>query len=349
MQTLGVVLLLTKLLTTDFCEGLSVIVTPGPVVEFTEGQRGSLFCRVSQQNRRRNSYLSLVWLFSNSENNNQRILRLNRTGHVQAFRNCREHHCELQFFQQGAAKVFVLIINKFHNTDEGHYRCKVQEIAYLNRKWLSISNGENATEVKVRVLRTTTVLIPQSTRQTWTVFEDSLPETSTLLISRNTKEEWKVFEVSDLYLYVTLVCSVGILSVMLFAAVIICQILKNRKKIRARKYLTKEPNSSSGEMATTPVSSPIFQSKAEKKKIAARDAPPPVPVKIPRREASSKRKFLKKHDAKSILPRIMEDSLTYAELELMPTQPTAPPVTSSPSPQSPSTVYAKIFFSKNQS
>ncbi|XP_072881756.1 V-set and transmembrane domain-containing protein 4a isoform X3 [Hemitrygon akajei] len=325
MQTLGVVLLLTKLLITDFCEALSVIVTPGPVVEFTEGQRGSLFCRVSQQ-RRKNSYLSLVWFFSNAENSNQRILRVNRTGHVQAFRNCKEHHCELQFFQQGAAKIFVLIIDKFHSSDEGHYRCRVQEIAYLNRRWLSISNGENGTEVRVRLLQTTTVVVPQSTQQTWTVSKESLLETSTLLISRNTKEEWKIFE-----------------------AVIVCQILKNRKKTKARKYLTNEPNSSSGEMVTNTVSSSIFQTKSGKKTIAAGDAPPPVPVKIPRREASTKRKFLNKHDAKSILPRIVEDSLTYAELELTPTHPTAPPVTSSPTAQSPSTVYAKIFFSKNQS
>ncbi|XP_072138990.1 V-set and transmembrane domain-containing protein 4a isoform X2 [Mobula birostris] len=325
MQTLGVVLLLTKLLITDFCEALSVIVTPGPVVGFTEGQRGSLFCRVSQQ-RRRNSYLSLVWLFSNAENSNQRILRVNRTGHVQAFRNCKEHHCDLQFFQQGAAKIFVLIIDKFHRSDEGRYRCRVQEITYLNRKWLSISNGENGTEVRVRLPQTTAVVIPQSTQQTWTVSK-----------------------VSDLYLYVTLMCSVGILSVMLFAAVIVCQILKNRKKSKARKYLTNEPNSSSGEMVTNAGSSSIFQTKSGKKTIAAGDTPPPVPVKIPRREASTKRKFLKKHDAKSILPRIVEDSLTYAELELTPTHPTAPPVASSPTPQSPTTVYAKIFFSKNQS
>ncbi|XP_059802755.1 V-set and transmembrane domain-containing protein 4a isoform X1 [Hypanus sabinus] len=348
MQTLGVVLLLTKLLITDFCEALSVIVTPGPVVEFTEGQRGSLFCRVSQQ-RRKNSYLSLVWFFSNAENSNQRILRVNRTSHVQAFRNCKENHCELQFFQQGAAKIFVLIIDKLHSSDEGHYRCRVQEIAYLNRRWLSISNGENGTEVRVRLLQTTTVVVPQSTQQTWAVSKESLLETSTLLISRNTKEEWKIFEVSDLYLYVTSMCSVGILSVMLFAAVIVCQILKNRKKTKARKYLTNELNSSSGEMVTNTVSSSIFRTKSGKKTIAAGDAPPPVPVKIPRREASTKRKFLNKHDAKSILPRIVEDSLTYAELELTPTHPTAPPVTGSPTAQSPTTVYAKIFFSKNQS
>ncbi|XP_059802756.1 V-set and transmembrane domain-containing protein 4a isoform X2 [Hypanus sabinus] len=325
MQTLGVVLLLTKLLITDFCEALSVIVTPGPVVEFTEGQRGSLFCRVSQQ-RRKNSYLSLVWFFSNAENSNQRILRVNRTSHVQAFRNCKENHCELQFFQQGAAKIFVLIIDKLHSSDEGHYRCRVQEIAYLNRRWLSISNGENGTEVRVRLLQTTTVVVPQSTQQTWAVSK-----------------------VSDLYLYVTSMCSVGILSVMLFAAVIVCQILKNRKKTKARKYLTNELNSSSGEMVTNTVSSSIFRTKSGKKTIAAGDAPPPVPVKIPRREASTKRKFLNKHDAKSILPRIVEDSLTYAELELTPTHPTAPPVTGSPTAQSPTTVYAKIFFSKNQS
>lgn len=348
MQSLGLVLVLAHLLAADFCVALSVVVTPRPVVEFSEGQRGSLFCRVSQQ-KWRNSYLSLVWLLSNPQHTSQRILRLNRTGHVQTFRNCREGHCELQFFQQGAAKVYVLIINEFRDTDEGHYRCKVQEIANLNRKWLSISNGDNATEVKVRLLQTTTMLAPPSTTQTWTVFEDSIQETSTLPIARKPKEEWKIFEVSDLYLYVTMVCSVGILSVTLFAAVLFCQILWNRKKRRARKYLTKGPNSSSGAMMPVAGSSSIFQNKSRMKKFAACDAPPPVPMKIPTREASAKRKFLKKHDTKSILPRIVEDSLTYAELELMPTQPSAPPVPSSPDPQRPNTVYAKIFFAKTQS
>ncbi|XP_078055442.1 V-set and transmembrane domain-containing protein 4a [Mustelus asterias] len=345
MKILGVVVLLTELLTADICEALKVIVTPGPVVEFTEGQRGTLFCRISQL-KRKNSYLSLVWLFSNSLYDNQRILRLNRTGHVQAFRNCREHHCELQFFEHGPAKVYVLIINEFQNSDEGHYRCKVQEIANLNRKWLSISNGDNTTEVKVRVAETTTMLISGSRSETWTRFEDPFPETSTMLISKNPKEERRIF--GDLYLYATLVCSLGIISVMLFAAIIICQTLKNRKKTRGRKYLTKGPNSSSGETVLSIGSMSLLQPRSEKKKIAAQDPPPPIPVKIPRRVASNKKKFLRKPDAKSILPRIVEDSLTYAELELVPTQPSAPSNPTTPSSQAPTTVYAKILFSTNQ-
>ncbi|XP_067828721.1 V-set and transmembrane domain-containing protein 4a isoform X2 [Heptranchias perlo] len=276
MKILGVVVLLAELFATDICEALNVIVTPGPVVEFTEGQRSTLFCRVSQQ-KRRNSYLSLVWLFSNSLYDNQRILRLNRTGHVQAFRNCRERHCELQFFEQGPAKVYVLIINQIHNNDEGHYRCKVQEIANLNRKWVSISNGDNTTEVKVRVPQTTTVQITESTSETWTLFEDPLLETSTVLISKNPKEARRIFE--DLYLYATLVCSLGIISVMLFAAVIICQTLKNRKKTRVRTYLTKGPYSSSGETVISTGSTSLLQPNSKKKKIAAQDPPPPIPVK----------------------------------------------------------------------
>ncbi|XP_067876784.1 V-set and transmembrane domain-containing protein 4a [Heterodontus francisci] len=345
MKILGVMVLLAELLAADICEALKVIVTPGPVVEFTEGQRGTLFCRISQQ-RRRNSYLSLVWLFSNSLYDNQRILRLNRTGHVQAFRNCRERRCELQFFEQGPAKVYVLIINTFHNSDEGHYRCKVQEIANLNRRWLSISNGDNTTEVKVRVPQTTTVLISESTSETWKLFEDPLLETSTVLISKNPKEEWRIF--GDLYLYATLMCSLGIISVMLFAAIIICQTVKNRKKTRVRKYLTKGPNSSSGETVMSTGSTSLLQPKSEKKKKVVQDPPPPIPVKIPTREVSNKKKFLRKQDAKSILPRIVEDSLTYAELELVPTQPNGPSNPTTQSSQCPNTVYAKILFSENQ-
>ncbi|GCC28577.1 V-set and transmembrane domain-containing protein 4a [Chiloscyllium punctatum] len=344
MKILGVVVLLTGLLAIDICKALKVIVTPGPVVEFTEGQRGTLFCRISQQ-KRRNSYLSLVWLFSNSLYDNQRILRLNRTGHVQAFRNCRERRCELQFFEQGLAKVYVLIINKFHNSDEGRYRCKVQEIANLNRRWLSISNGDNATEVRVRVPQTTTV-ISKSTSESWTLFEDPVLETSTVLISKNQKEGRTIF--GDLYLYVTLVCSLGIISMMLFAAIIVCQTLKNRKKTRGRKYLTKGPNSSSGETVMSTGSTSLLQPKSEKKKIVVQDPPPPIPVKSPTRNTSNKKKFLKKQDAKSILPRIVEDSLTYAELELVPTQPSAPSNPTTANSQGPTTVYAKILFSENQ-
>ncbi|XP_038639037.1 V-set and transmembrane domain-containing protein 4a isoform X3 [Scyliorhinus canicula] len=322
MKILGVLVLLTELLAVDICETLKVIVTPAPVVEFTEGQRGTLFCRVSQQ-KRKNSFLSLVWLFSNSLYDSQRILRLNRTGHVQAFRNCREKRCELQFFEQGPAKVYVLIVNKFDKSDEGHYRCKVQEIANLSRRWLSISNGDNTTEVKVRVPQTTTVQVSESRSETWTPFE-------------------------DLYLYATLVCSLGIISVMLFAAIIICQTLKNRKQTRGRKYLTKGPNCSSGEMVMSTGSTSLLQPKSKKKKKTVEDPPPPIPVKIPRRVASNKKKFLRKPDAKSILPRIVEDSLTYAELELVPTLPSVPSSPATSSSQCPTTVYAKILFSENQ-
>ncbi|XP_072347827.1 V-set and transmembrane domain-containing protein 4a isoform X2 [Scyliorhinus torazame] len=322
MKILGVLVLLTELLAVDICEALKVIVTPAPVVEFTEGQRGTLFCRVSQQ-KRKNSFLSLVWLFSNSLYDSQRILRLNRTGHVQTFRNCREKRCELQFFEQGPAKVYVLIVNKFDKSDEGHYRCKVQEIANLSRRWLSISNGDNTTEVKVRVPQTTTVQVSESRSETWTPFE-------------------------DLYLYATLVCSLGIISVMLFAVFIICQTLKNRKQTRGRKYLTKGPNCSSGEMVMSTGSMSLLQPKSKKKKKAVQDPPPPIPVKIPRRVASNKKKFLRKPDAKSILPRIVEDSLTYAELELVPTLPSVPSNPTTPSSQCPTTVYAKILFSENQ-
>ncbi|GCB70221.1 V-set and transmembrane domain-containing protein 4a isoform X1 [Scyliorhinus torazame] len=345
MKILGVLVLLTELLAVDICEALKVIVTPAPVVEFTEGQRGTLFCRVSQQ-KRKNSFLSLVWLFSNSLYDSQRILRLNRTGHVQTFRNCREKRCELQFFEQGPAKVYVLIVNKFDKSDEGHYRCKVQEIANLSRRWLSISNGDNTTEVKVRVPQTTTVQVSESRSETWTPFEDPLLETSTVLISKTPKEERRIF--GDLYLYATLVCSLGIISVMLFAVFIICQTLKNRKQTRGRKYLTKGPNCSSGEMVMSTGSMSLLQPKSKKKKKAVQDPPPPIPVKIPRRVASNKKKFLRKPDAKSILPRIVEDSLTYAELELVPTLPSVPSNPTTPSSQCPTTVYAKILFSENQ-
>ncbi|XP_007902767.1 V-set and transmembrane domain-containing protein 4 isoform X1 [Callorhinchus milii] len=339
MRLLGVIVLLTELWAADIGQALKVVVTPGPAVEFTVGERGALFCRISQA-RRKNGRLALVWLYSNSFLDGQRILRLNRTGHVQTYTSCRASRCDLQSYEQGSVKVYVLILKNVSKSDEGHYRCRVQEIANLNKKWVSISNGNSTTEVKVRLPQTTIVPTSERTSETWTVPEDFDLETSTVLISRNPKEPWTVY--GDVYLYSVLVCSLGIVSVILFAAVIACQTLRNRKKARARHYLMKGPNSSSGETVMSVRSTSALQPKKDKKTTGTEELPPPIPVKIPTRDVSSKRKLWKRQEGKSIMPRIAEDSLTYAELELVPTQP------GNASAQASTTVYAKIFFSNNK-
>uniref|UniRef100_V9L8F9 Putative Ig-like domain-containing protein C10orf72-like protein n=1 Tax=Callorhinchus milii TaxID=7868 RepID=V9L8F9_CALMI len=192
MRLLGVIVLLTELWAADIGQALKVVVTPGPAVEFTVGERGALFCRISQA-RRKNGRLALVWLYSNSFLDGQRILRLNRTGHVQTYTSCRASRCDLQSYEQGSVKVYVLILKNVSKSDEGHYRCRVQEIANLNKKWVSISNGNSTTEVKVRLPQTTIVPTSERTSETWTVPEDFDLETSTVLISRNPKEPWTVY------------------------------------------------------------------------------------------------------------------------------------------------------------
>ncbi|TSL75290.1 V-set and transmembrane domain-containing protein 4 [Bagarius yarrelli] len=107
-------------------------------------------------------------------------------------------------------------------------------------------------------------------------------------------------------------------------------------------HLVKSPQNSSGETVTSVVSlSPALPKKQKnyksKKKAEQVEEPPEIPAKAPIADRLRKPKLLKPQPRKIILPKIAEESLTYAELELVKTLPGA-------QTSKTGTVYAQILF-----
>ncbi|NXT91306.1 VSTM4 protein, partial [Anhinga rufa] len=159
-------------------------------------------------------------------------------------------------------------------------------------------------------------------------------------IFKKNHEAWKFFE--DLYVYAVFVCSIGIVSVLLFTLVILCQSLLNKRRSTVKHYLVKCPQNSSGETVTSVTSmSPLQPKKVKKKKEKEKvEQPPAIPAKAPIANNFPKPKLLKPQ-RKLILPKIAEENLTYAELELMKPIQEAKGIPST-------TVYAQILFEENK-
>ncbi|XP_019358107.1 PREDICTED: V-set and transmembrane domain-containing protein 4 isoform X2 [Gavialis gangeticus] len=151
-------------------------------------------------------------------------------------------------------------------------------------------------------------------------------------------DTWKFFE--DLYIYAVFVCSIGIVSVLLFTLVILCQSLLNKRRSRVKHYLVKCPQNSSGETVTSVTSLSPLQPKKVKKKKEKVEQPPAVPAKAPIANSFPKPKLLKPQ-RKVILPKIAEETLTYAELELIKPLQEAKGIPTT-------TVYAQILFEENK-
>ncbi|KAM9716541.1 V-set and transmembrane domain-containing protein 4 isoform 2-T2 [Menidia menidia] len=112
-------------------------------------------------------------------------------------------------------------------------------------------------------------------------------------------------------------------------------------------HLVKSPQNSSGETVTSVVSvSPALPKKERRyRKKRSRDyqeeIPPEIPAKAPIGDKSRKTKLLKPQPRKLVLPRIVEENLTYAELDLV------KPIPETKASRS-GTVYAQIMFGEQQ-
>ncbi|XP_036429242.1 V-set and transmembrane domain-containing protein 4 isoform X2 [Colossoma macropomum] len=107
-------------------------------------------------------------------------------------------------------------------------------------------------------------------------------------------------------------------------------------------HLVKSPQNSSGETVTSVVSlSPALPKKQRKyktrKTVEQVDVPPEIPAKAPIADKLRKPKLLKPQPRNIILPKIAEENLTYAELELV------KPLPDSKTSKT-GTVYAQILF-----
>ncbi|XP_059215480.1 V-set and transmembrane domain-containing protein 4a [Centropristis striata] len=349
-----VVLVLTKALVTEVCHGLNVTVTPGPVVMVTERDNVTLSCLVSQR-KRSGSVLILRWFFSPlaaptlappppspspsppaPEPPQFLIVKLG-IKKIKLYGNFTRRFPQFKFrlYEDTEGELYRLRILNVTGVNQGFYTCKVQEIRKHRTTWRATSNGTSTTQLTVHF-----------------TYEDGSSEGL-----------WRLF--ADVYLCAVLICSLGLLSIFLFTLVLTGQYFYRRHRLKASYLLVKCPESSSGETVTSSISSssssPKAQRKATRQKPDRRVAitppklpaepPPHIPAKVPvAAKRPQKPRRLKAHIRSSATPRVpQDDSLTYAELELVRPRP-EPPASSSPdpTPSSPDTVYAQILFQEKQ-
>ncbi|XP_038600061.1 V-set and transmembrane domain-containing protein 4 [Tachyglossus aculeatus] len=313
LLALAGVLLLARDPHSDICKALNVTVSPGPTVGYVEGENASLFCHISQK-RKKDNLLAVRWFFAQSPSSQDTIMiKMTKLGIVQYYGNYSSsvNRQRLRLFKEGLSNIYQFFILNLQPTDQGRYTCKVQEIGKHRNKWTAWANASATTEVRV-----------------------ISPDDSNF----KKKDTWAFFE--DLYMYAVLVCCIGILSVLLFTLIILCQSLVNKRRSRVKHYLVKCPQNSSGETVTSVTSLSPLQPKKVKKKKAKLDIPPAIPEKAPIANAFHKPKLLKPQ-RKVVLPKITEENLTYAELELI-----KPHQVTKGSPTN--TVYAQILFEENK-
>ncbi|XP_059180905.1 V-set and transmembrane domain-containing protein 4 [Centropristis striata] len=313
--------LLTRLLLGDLCLSINVTISPAPFTVAQQGQNISLSCVVSQ--RRRNAALPVVkWTFlpegADRPEDELLIARVNMRK-ARFYGNYTKSFpwpkLKLTVVKQG--KVFDLDILNVSEGDRGLYMCRVQEFKKHQDRWKASANCTAATELRVHVLPATKA-------------KESL---------------WSLFE--DVYLCAVLICSVGLLCMCMFTVTVTCQYVQRKQRLKDNYHLVKSPQNSSGETVTSLVSvSPALPKKERRyRKKRSRDyqdeIPPEIPAKAPIGDKTRKPKLLKPQPRKVVLPKIVEENLTYAELDLVKPIP-------EPKASSSGTVYAQILFGEQQ-
>ncbi|XP_024913710.1 V-set and transmembrane domain-containing protein 4 [Cynoglossus semilaevis] len=313
--------LLTSLLFEDLCLSINVTITPSPFTVAQEGQNITLTCLVSQ--RRRNTALPVVkWTFlplgidrSEEEHLIARVNMRKARFYGNYTKSFPWPKMKLTVVKQG--KIFDLLILNVSEDDRGLYMCRVQEFKKHEDKWKAASNSTASTELRVHVL-------PAAEDK------DSL---------------WSLFE--DVYLCAVLICSVGLLCMCMFTVTITCQYIQRKQRLKDNYHLVKSPQNSSGETVTSVVSmSPALPQKERRyRKKRSRnhqeETPPEIPAKAPITDKTQKPKLLKPQPRKVVLPKIVEENLTYAELDLVKPVP-------EPKASQNGTVYAQILFEEQQ-
>ncbi|XP_029384085.1 V-set and transmembrane domain-containing protein 4 isoform X1 [Echeneis naucrates] len=279
--------------------------------------------RRSSRNRRRNAALPVVkWTFrpAGTDRPEEELLiaRVNMRK-ARFYGNYTKSFpwpkLKLTVVKQG--KIFDLLILNVSEDDRGLYMCRVQEFKKQQDRWKASSNCTAATELRVHVL-------PASKAK------DSL---------------WSLFE--DVYLCAVLICSVGLLCMCMFTVTVTCQYVQRKQRLKDNYHLVKSPQNSSGETVTSLVSvSPALPEKERKyrkkrSKDCQEEEPPEIPAKVPIGDKTRKPKLLKPQPRKVVLPKIVEENLTYAELDLV------KPIPETKASRS-GTVYAQILFGEQQ-
>ncbi|KAK7930814.1 hypothetical protein WMY93_007209 [Mugilogobius chulae] len=333
----------------EICHALNVTVTPGPVVMVTERDNLTLSCLVSQR-KRSNSVLILRGstppsvphhhpsglILHPSQDTNQFLIAKLGIKKIKLYGNYTRRFPKPKFrlFEEQAGELFQLWIFNVSGTDQGLYSCRVQEIRKLRNTWRSSSNGTSSTQLMVHFTQ------------------------------ENNKGEGLGRWFADVYMGAVLICCLGLLSIFLFTLVLSCQYFYRRHRLKTSYLLVKCPESSSGETVTSSSSSSSSSPKAQRKDtrptIPARTIKPPklpleppphtpstVPVAAKRPQKPKRSKLLQQRAANR--RGLQEDSLTYAELELVRPKPDPSTLSSvDPAPSDSDTVYAQILFQEKQ-
>ncbi|XP_066522782.1 V-set and transmembrane domain-containing protein 4 [Hoplias malabaricus] len=306
-------LFLSSVLFGDVCRCLNVTVTPSPFTVASKGENVTLSCVVAQ--RRKSESLPVVrWMFQPVGGGDEQLVARVNMRRAKFYGNYTKSFpkpkMKLTVVKQG--KIYNLLILNVSSSDRGLYSCRVQEFKQHKDRWRASSNSTAATELQVHIL-------PGSSAS------DGL---------------WSLFE--DVYLCAVLICSVGLLCMCFFTVAVSCQYLHRERHLKENYHLVKSPQNSSGETVTSVVSlSPALPKKQRKyktkKTVEREEVPPEIPAKAPITDKLRRPKLLKPQPRKIVLPRITEESLTYAELELV--KPLPDNKTSKTG-----TVYAQILF-----
>ncbi|XP_021335878.1 V-set and transmembrane domain-containing protein 4 [Danio rerio] len=305
--------LLTNLLLGNVCSSINVTVSPAPFTVVAEGQNITLSCQVSQ--RKRSASLPVVrWMFQPESGGEELLVARVNMKRAKFYGNYtksfRKPKMKLTVVKQG--KIFNLLIVNISERDRGVYSCRVQEFNKHQERWKASTNSSASTQLRVHVLPA----------------------------GRPKEDLWSLFE--DVYLCAVLVCCVGLLCMCMFTIAVSCQYLQRKRRLKENYHLVKSPQNSSGETVTSLVSlSPALPKKVRKykknKTVEQADVPPEIPAKAPIADKMRKPKLLKPQPRKVVLPKIAEESLTYAELELIKPLPEAKAAKTG-------TVYAQILF-----
>ncbi|XP_016150392.1 V-set and transmembrane domain-containing protein 4-like [Sinocyclocheilus grahami] len=285
----------------DVCSAINVTVTPSPFSVVAEGENITLSCQVSQ--RRRSTSLPVVrWMFQPESGGEELLVARVNMRRAKFYGNYTKSFCKpkikLTVVKQG--KIYNLLIMNISTQDRGLYSCRVQEFKKHHERWKASTNSSASTQLRGLSI------------------------------------------CCYVYLCAVLVCCVGLLCMCMFTIVVSCQYLQRKRRLKENYHLVKSSQNSSGETVTIVVSlSPALPKKVRKykknKSVEQPDLPPEIPAKAPIADKMRKPKLLKPQPRKVVLPKIAEESLTYAELELMKPLPEAKTAKTG-------TVYAQIFF-----
>ncbi|KAA0725397.1 V-set and transmembrane domain-containing protein 4 [Triplophysa tibetana] len=304
-----VIAFLTSVFFGNICSAINVTVIPSSFTVVPEGDNITLSCQVSQ--RRRSVSLPVVrWMFQPEWGGELLVARVNMRkekfygNYTKSFQKPK---MKLTVVKQG--KIYNLLIMNITEQDRGLYSCRVQEFKRHQERWKVSNNSSATTNLRVHV------------------FPADRPK----------EEMWSLLE--DVYLCAVLVCCVGLLCMWMFTVAVSCQYLQRKEHLKVKCFVCV---CSSGETVTSAVGlSPALPKKErkykKKKSVEQPDVPPEIPVKAPIADAMWMPKLLKPQRRKVVLPQIAEESLTYAELELM------KPLPDAKTPKT-GTVYAQILF-----